>query len=157
MNGITRPAPAPISAELSAIGISRRAAPAGTGSPARVSGASTMPRRRSSGSAALKQNADYGSAAKLIATPDYVIAGVAILGHPGLEPLQKVIAAVRKCMARDAERKAEWNAQREAAKPVVDGSKILAAFASARTGFLSIPKMRAKLIGTSSRAETSRA
>jgi protein-disulfide isomerase len=47
--------------------------------------------------AVLKQNADYGSAAKLIATPDYVIAGVAILGHPGLEPLQKVIAAVRKC------------------------------------------------------------
>jgi protein-disulfide isomerase len=45
----------------------------------------------------LKQNADYGQAAKLIATPDYVIAGVAILGHPGLEPLKNVIAAVRKC------------------------------------------------------------
>lgn len=47
--------------------------------------------------AMLKQNADYGAAAKLIATPDYIIAGVAILGHPGLKPLQKVIAAVRKC------------------------------------------------------------
>ncbi len=47
--------------------------------------------------AVLKQNADYGQTAKLIATPDYVVAGVAILGHPGLEPLKNVIAAVRKC------------------------------------------------------------
>lgn len=45
----------------------------------------------------LKQNSDFGSKAKLIATPDYVINGVAILGHPGLKPLQRVIAAVRQC------------------------------------------------------------
>ena len=47
--------------------------------------------------AILKQNSDFGAAAKLVATPDYVINGVAILGHPGLKPLQKVIAAVRAC------------------------------------------------------------
>jgi protein-disulfide isomerase len=42
-------------------------------------------------------HAKLGSALKLIATPAYVIHGVAILGHPGLEPLRKVIAAVRSC------------------------------------------------------------
>lgn len=47
----------------------------------------------------LKQSADFGSAAKLIATPAYVVKDVAILGHPGLKPLQKVIAAVRSCGA----------------------------------------------------------
>jgi protein-disulfide isomerase len=47
----------------------------------------------------LKQNADFGSAASMVATPAYVIKGVAILGHPGLKPLQKVIAAVRRCGA----------------------------------------------------------
>ncbi len=45
----------------------------------------------------LRQNAEFGSAAKLVATPAYVINGVAILGHPGLAPLQKVVAAVRAC------------------------------------------------------------
>ena len=34
---------------------------------------------------------------QLMATPAYVIQGVAILGHPGLEPLRKVIASVRSC------------------------------------------------------------
>jgi protein-disulfide isomerase len=45
----------------------------------------------------LKQSADFGTEAKLIATPDYVIGGVAILGHPGLRSLQKIVAAMRNC------------------------------------------------------------
>ncbi len=45
----------------------------------------------------LRQNADFGTLAKIVATPAYVINGVAILGHPGLKPLQKVVAAVRAC------------------------------------------------------------
>jgi protein-disulfide isomerase len=40
-----------------------------------------------------------GTALKHMATPAYVVAGVAILGHPGLEPLRKVIASVRRCKA----------------------------------------------------------
>lgn len=47
--------------------------------------------------AALKQNADFGSVAKLVATPAYVINGVVLLGHPGLKPLQKIVAAMRAC------------------------------------------------------------
>jgi len=47
--------------------------------------------------AILKQNADFGSDAKLIATPAYVVNGVAILGHPGLKSLQGVIRSVRSC------------------------------------------------------------
>jgi protein-disulfide isomerase len=45
----------------------------------------------------LKSNATFGSAARLMATPAYVINGVAILGHPGLKPLQGVIKSVRAC------------------------------------------------------------
>lgn len=45
----------------------------------------------------LKTHARLADAMKLVATPSYVIEGVAILGHPGLAPLQRVIAAVRKC------------------------------------------------------------
>jgi protein-disulfide isomerase len=45
----------------------------------------------------LKDNANFGTAAKLAATPAYVINGVAILGHPGLKPLQGVIHSVRAC------------------------------------------------------------
>jgi len=45
----------------------------------------------------LKSHAEFGSAARLNATPAYVINGVAIVGHPGLQPLQKVVAAVRAC------------------------------------------------------------
>jgi protein-disulfide isomerase len=45
----------------------------------------------------LKDNADFGTAAKLAATPAYIINGVAILGHPGLKPLQGVIGSVRAC------------------------------------------------------------
>ena len=44
-------------------------------------------------------HAKLGTALKLMATPAYVIAGVAILGHPGLEPLRKPVAAVRTCKA----------------------------------------------------------
>jgi len=45
----------------------------------------------------LKSHADFGSAAKLVATPAYVVGGVAIVGHPGLKPLQKIVAAMRAC------------------------------------------------------------
>ena len=45
----------------------------------------------------LKESDDFGKTAKLIATPAYVINGVAILGHPGLKSLQEVIKSVRAC------------------------------------------------------------
>jgi protein-disulfide isomerase len=45
----------------------------------------------------MTRHAKVGSALKLVATPAYVIQGVAILGHPGLEPLRKIVAAVRTC------------------------------------------------------------
>lgn len=45
----------------------------------------------------LKAHADFGSAAKLVATPAYVINGVAIVGHPGQRALRAVVASVRKC------------------------------------------------------------
>jgi len=45
----------------------------------------------------LKTNDSFGKAAKLIATPAYVIGGVAILGHPGLKPLQDVVKSMRAC------------------------------------------------------------
>ena len=45
----------------------------------------------------LRDNATFGGEAGLAATPAYVIDGVAIVGHPGLKPLQSVIAAVRAC------------------------------------------------------------
>jgi protein-disulfide isomerase len=44
-------------------------------------------------------HAKIGSALKLVATPAYIIQGVAILGHPGLEPLRKLVASVRACKA----------------------------------------------------------
>jgi protein-disulfide isomerase len=47
----------------------------------------------------LKAHASLGSALKLVATPSYVISGVAIVGHPGLEPLRAVIKSVRACHA----------------------------------------------------------
>ncbi|MBN9049310.1 MAG: thioredoxin domain-containing protein [Rhizobiales bacterium] len=45
----------------------------------------------------LRSHADFGSAAKLVATPAYVINGVAIVGHPGQRALRSVVASVRKC------------------------------------------------------------
>jgi protein-disulfide isomerase len=44
-------------------------------------------------------HAKVGFDAKLMVTPAYVIQGVAILGHPGLESLRRVIASVRQCGA----------------------------------------------------------
>lgn len=44
-------------------------------------------------------HARLGTTLRLRATPSYVIQGVAILGHPGLAPLKKVIASVRACKA----------------------------------------------------------
>jgi len=49
--------------------------------------------------ATMTAHAKLGTALKLMATPAYVIAGAAILGHPGLEPLRKVVASVRRCKA----------------------------------------------------------
>jgi len=45
----------------------------------------------------LTAHAKVGNDLKLMATPAYVIQGVAILGHPGVEPLRKIVAAVRSC------------------------------------------------------------
>lgn len=45
----------------------------------------------------LRDTANFGTAARLIATPAYIINGVAILGHPGRKPLQDVINSVRAC------------------------------------------------------------
>jgi protein-disulfide isomerase len=45
----------------------------------------------------MKTHARVGGELKLMATPAYVIQGVAIVGHPGLESLRKVIASVRSC------------------------------------------------------------
>jgi protein-disulfide isomerase len=47
----------------------------------------------------LKAHAQFASAAKLFATPSYVVAGVAIVGHPGPKTLRSVVSAVRKCKA----------------------------------------------------------
>jgi protein-disulfide isomerase len=47
----------------------------------------------------LTVHAKVGFDAKLMVTPSYVIEGVAILGHPGLESLRHVIASVRHCGA----------------------------------------------------------
>jgi protein-disulfide isomerase len=45
----------------------------------------------------LRDTATFGGDARLVATPAYVLGSTAILGHPGREPLQKAIAAVRAC------------------------------------------------------------
>lgn len=47
----------------------------------------------------LKAHAQLASAAKLFATPSYIVAGVAIVGHPGLASLRGVLGSVRKCKA----------------------------------------------------------
>ena len=47
----------------------------------------------------LKAHAQLASAAKLFATPSYIVAGVAIVGHPGLKTLQSVVRSARKCKA----------------------------------------------------------
>lgn len=45
----------------------------------------------------MKTHARTGGALGLRATPGYVIGGVAIVGHPGRQALEKVVAAVRRC------------------------------------------------------------
>ncbi len=45
----------------------------------------------------LRESATFGGDAGLQATPAYVIAGVAIVGHPGLKALQNVVRSVRAC------------------------------------------------------------
>jgi protein-disulfide isomerase len=45
----------------------------------------------------MKTHARVGGELKLVATPAYVIQGVAIVGHPGFESLRKVVASVRSC------------------------------------------------------------
>ncbi len=45
----------------------------------------------------MKAHALLGTSMKIIATPADVIQGVVVLGHPGLEPLRKLIASVRSC------------------------------------------------------------
>ena len=47
----------------------------------------------------LKAHAQLASAGKLFATPSYVVADVAIVGHPGLKTLREVVSSVRKCKA----------------------------------------------------------
>jgi protein-disulfide isomerase len=45
----------------------------------------------------MKAHAQLGTALKMAATPSYVLQGVAIMGHPGLAPLRKLVRAVRTC------------------------------------------------------------
>lgn len=45
----------------------------------------------------LKGHAQFGSAAKMMATSAYIVGGVAIIGHPGLASLKKVVSSVRAC------------------------------------------------------------
>jgi protein-disulfide isomerase len=49
--------------------------------------------------ATMTAHAKLGTTLKLMATPAYVVSGAAILGHPGLEPLRKIVASVRRCKA----------------------------------------------------------
>jgi protein-disulfide isomerase len=45
----------------------------------------------------LRTTSTVGGEAKLMATPGYVIGGVAIVGHPGRKSLEKIIASMRAC------------------------------------------------------------
>ena len=45
----------------------------------------------------LRTTSTVGGEAKLMATPGYVIGGVAIIGHPGRKSLEKIIASMRQC------------------------------------------------------------
>ena len=44
-------------------------------------------------------HAKFGTQLNMVATPSYVIGGVAVLGHPGLEPLKAMVKSVRACKA----------------------------------------------------------
>ena len=45
----------------------------------------------------LRTTATFGTDAKLVATPAYVVGNVVILGHPGRKALEKTIASMRQC------------------------------------------------------------
>lgn len=45
----------------------------------------------------MKAHVRLGNALGLVATPSFVIGGVAIVGHPGRDNLQKIVGAVRRC------------------------------------------------------------
>jgi protein-disulfide isomerase len=45
----------------------------------------------------LRTTSTVGGEAKLMATPGYVIGGVAIVGHPGRKSLEKILASMRQC------------------------------------------------------------
>jgi protein-disulfide isomerase len=45
----------------------------------------------------LRTTSTVGGEAKLMATPGYVIGGVAIVGHPGRKALDKIITSMRQC------------------------------------------------------------
>jgi protein-disulfide isomerase len=45
----------------------------------------------------LRTTSTVGGEAKLMATPGYVVGGVAIIGHPGRKSLEQIIASMRKC------------------------------------------------------------
>ncbi len=45
----------------------------------------------------LRTTATFGTDAKLVATPAYVIGNVVVLGHPGRKALEKTIASMRQC------------------------------------------------------------
>lgn len=46
---------------------------------------------------AMKSHVQLGNALGLAATPSYVVGDVAILGHPGLTAMRKIIASMRQC------------------------------------------------------------
>lgn len=45
----------------------------------------------------MKSHVRLGDALGLVATPSYVIGGLAIVGHPGRNALEAIVAAMRKC------------------------------------------------------------
>ncbi len=47
----------------------------------------------------MQAHAKLGTAIKMLATPGYVIQGVAVVGHPGLAPLRKLVSSARICKA----------------------------------------------------------
>ena len=78
-----------------------------------------------------KQKCRFRPDAKLIATPAYVVNGVAILGHPGLKPLQGVIRSVpqlpKVALARFASNAGDFAAGRLDARDRVSAGSIATA------------------------------
>ena len=46
---------------------------------------------------AMKSHVQLGNALGLAATPSYIVGDVAIVGHPGLAAMRKVVASMRRC------------------------------------------------------------